>query len=339
MNSTSYSHGLEKIYAFETVNPNTVRSLHIQQETIKPVQVAIPSAARETQLLFSFVPQLPSLHLKEPIEVLQLTTFTQKGLTTLGKKTIEEVLELMNSIDSSFKGLGQGHIDEIQSKLKSYLEPSSCIDFSALCRILCHPLDPKERSILQASCGLQSLFSIAPSEIQEVQRWPSSQKQQVLHRAIEKINTQVLLDTLKQITDAYLISWIQERCGCITTSDFEECLQGLSREPSLFKGTLQLLKLVCGQIALPDFVLHPIESDIYAASNKKKQEFVQVRQKALSYFYDPFAAYPLATLCRLIKTDFARQWIGFEEGFIEKVLTMSHDFVCCNQQITRAVMW
>ncbi|MBS0654272.1 MAG: hypothetical protein JSR46_00705 [Verrucomicrobia bacterium] len=341
-----YSHGLEKVYAFETVDPRTVRTLSVEtaaEPQAAPKQAettAVHTPAKEEQLLFSFVAHLPSLRLQEPIEVLGLTPFAQKGLLSLNKKTVQEALELIRSNQRTHKGLGQGHIEEIQTKIAAYLHDHTdnkpSIDFKALCRILCHDLDSKERYIVLSSCSLQSLTTISAAETAEIERWTRKERLRCLSAAITSCQTKhadFLKAILKQISEAYLISWVQQRHGFTTRAELLQCMQGLSGDPQAVKGAILLLELLCSPQTLFDRVLDPIEPNVYAANSKIKEDFLYICRQGASYFYHPFVTYPLEMLVQFIRKDLTRKWIGLEEGFIEKVLTTSSRFTYSNRQI------
>ena len=78
-----YSHGLEKIYAFENINPKSVKTV-----AAKPTKVTEPIAADEDltteQLILNLGPfyqeALPSFRLQEPISSLGLSSFALKVL-------------------------------------------------------------------------------------------------------------------------------------------------------------------------------------------------------------------------------------------------------------------
>ncbi|MDB6081640.1 MAG: hypothetical protein JWO53_912, partial [Chlamydiia bacterium] len=85
---TAYSHGLEKIYNFEVVDPSTVRKLSVPVSSSQPVGEKPTKVPDNQEAIFNFGAQfeikMTSLRLEEPLDSLDLSPFAMKALTSYG---------------------------------------------------------------------------------------------------------------------------------------------------------------------------------------------------------------------------------------------------------------
>ena len=121
---TTYTHGLEKIYQFEVVNPSSVKPLPYAIKAAIPeqkIENPLTPTTDARELTFDFGPKfatsMPSLRLDEPLEVLHLSVYAQKALLLQGFKTIRDIV---NTAKEKLP-LGLGHVEEVTHKIQNYL--------------------------------------------------------------------------------------------------------------------------------------------------------------------------------------------------------------------------
>ncbi len=318
-----YSHGLEKIYAFETINPKSVKAVAVQKRQETTVESS-SEAAKPEQLLLALGPAysegLPTFRLKEPISSLGLSAFAAKVLLSKEICTVDDAYRFIRS--NADKGLGQSHIEEIEAKLNAFVGKNpyclqKTIDWQSIVRTACKDLGAKERYFLLARFLLEDLAPITTQELQELERI--------------KPKTPVVPDlafidaSLQAIGQAYLLPWLTNRHGISIETELQERLEAISL--SHFRPTFAFFSAHTKPIKL-----HEVERGVYACDRGTSEEYKTVLECAKGYFYKPHATYPLTTLVRLVTNELAKKGIGFSLGFIEKALTVSPSFIISSSQ-------
>lgn len=336
---TSYSHGLESIYALENVDIKSIRPISHSEVQI-PKKMDIPEKKQEIheekidQYEFDlgnfFRGWMESFVLTEPIQMLQLASQAEKILLAHKKNTITDLLKMKTYDYISIKGLGQGHIDQIKENLKNYLhgiQLNRCkkVNFEALLRGIIGGTDRKKSALYLESFGLSSLFPISNAEAVELRHLSKEKKEEWNKQVIEEYQNEtsrhLIEKRIKKITDVFIIPWIKSRKGLATRDEIEERLVKISEQPEL---TGKILSFISNFYCEEEFVLKKflfmVEQDLYCSHSYIAQSYRLVIQKTYSYFYHLEVVYPLKTLIELIEKDFAQEWISFDEGFIEKAL-------------------
>jgi len=340
---SSYSHGLESIYALENVDIRSIRPLVQTQISPARVQKEIKKQIAKDlnpQLTFDFGicfrEWIDSFRLHEPIQVLQLSPQAEKILLTHQVNSLQDLLKMDSSDFILMKGLGQGHIDEINKSLDHYLRDTSLyrcnsVDFAAFLRAFLGNSDRKKNFLFLEQYSLGELFSLSSGELMEIRHLSPGKKvewlQQLLTDSKNPSKIQFLTTHLMQIAQIFLIPWMRTRQGIVSRSEIEERLQNISDDPDI---TLPVLSFI-SQLALEDQfifknILYPAEHDLYCSDPTIVQSYRLVVQKAHSYFYQSDLTYSLKILVQLIEREFAQEWISFNEGFIEKTLKISPAF-------------
>lgn len=319
----TYSHGLEKIYAFETINPKSVKSLSVKIEKESTVISAKPTASE--QLKFNYGPYfeeaLPNFRLLEPLSSLSLTTFAHKALTSRQLKTVEEVILFLKEP----QGLGQGHLDELKAKIEAFVgkdpfKKRQTIHWLSLVRILCHDLEAKERYVLLARYGLQELYPITVSEQQEVNRWSEEQIEKA-HQLVRDKRTQ-LNEALFKIQEAFIRPWMRIQDGLCSKKEILAHLFQLSEDRAHFYEIQELMQALATPFTLP-----LVDLDLYASDTACAHAYTKVIELLKSYFYQPFVRYPVSQLVHFAEVDLIQQGHAIHARFIEKVLTHSSHFL------------
>jgi hypothetical protein len=342
---SAYSHGLEAIYALENVDLKTVRRIGENQPAAqsssvlekKPIAYEeISTGQLELDLGYSWREWIEPFVVQEPIQVLGLAKNAEKSLLDNG---ISKLGDLIGSDLRSFiflKGMGQGHIDEVQQKLRTYLDgrplkKAASIDLKAWIRSLGGAFDRKKNFVLMDSCGLSDWFSLTPAESVEVRRLSSDKREEWLREAREywKSNKhrESVRESMRVLVETFIKPWMRRRMGFATKEEVIERLHKISDQPNILINVLQLFQDLYFEGVFPfEHYLKVIEDGLYAADTYPQQDYAKIVNKAQTYFYNPRVQYKMQELLSLLMRDFAKSWDGFSEAFIEKVMRISPEF-------------
>lgn len=339
---TSYSHGLEAIYTLENIDLKSIRPI----EKSKP---ALPSAPKfphskshplSLQLEFDFGDEysgsMEAFLNVEPITVLGLSRHAEKCLLGNGKKVLKDLMHANLQDFVFFKGMGQGHLDEIQQKLNQYLdgrtlEKSRSVDFAAWIRSLIAALDRKKTYVAVHSYNLSDLFTLSPAETVEVNRLTLEKKQELIEEGLqlfrEESRHQAVTISMRKMVNVFLKPWIRRRLGIASKSELTERLQRISENPLIATNVLKFFTDVYFDGLFPPTLdLYQVDEDLYCADEMTASAYCLIVKGALSYYYNPEISYTLSQLVSFLEREFALQWSGFAEGFVEKVLFQSPCF-------------
>ncbi len=339
---TAYTHGFEHIYALENVDPNSIRPFQsIPSSVAKSSKNTVlksssyESKQRTFDLGLGFRRWIYPFFLDEPIEVLELNKVAEKVLAHNDIKCLRNLLE-HNLEDFVSKGVGLGHIDEIRKKLSDYLankdpHKSYEIDFASLLRVLLAGISRKKAYLVLLTYDLQDLISLLPSESLELKRLSESKHQEWICEALDGLTSPCKIlfvkKKIEEIADNLFIPWMEKRLGFAALSELMEHMEDLSLDPSISERVLIFLSEVYFSGSFPlDICLPQPVKGVYAKDNYSSDNFHQIHAKALSYFYSPSSKYSLEELRQWMQREFAKQWQGFPEGTVEKVLTLSPAF-------------
>ncbi len=337
----AYSHGLENIYALENVDPKKIR--RIQESAIS---CDVPSVKTENDFIVedqleldlgdAFREWIEPFILDEPIHVLGLSRHAEKCLTDHGKNVLRDLASSNLQEFVFFKGMGQGHIDEIRQKLKEYLENypiNHCrvIDFASWIRTLVASLERKKTRVSLDFYGLADLISLSPAESVEVRRLTLDKKQEWLQEMREYFMQSKKGDSVKinmqKIVDVFVKPWLRMRQGFATKEELTERFLRISYNPALTEQALHFLSVFYFDEGYPlKGYLLQTDQDLFFADQHHVESFHAVISKACSYFYKPKIFYPFAELIRLLQREFACAWIDLDQNFIEKTLKLSSLF-------------
>ncbi len=339
--TTPYSHGLEKIYSFETVNPHTVKKLSSAAAPLEATKQTHHTKETEYSLPFEtgFENALPSLRLYEPLESLGLSSLAYKALIKEGQKTVGDVLMLFQQGSALHKGIKQGHITEINEKVarlvgKNPLHPTSSFDILSLIKTTVYRIESKKRFLLLARCKLHNLFSITPQEQYELRSLSPSKHAEMYREALAECaysSCEFLIPCLKKVGNAFFKKWLYQRHGFASEKELLYRLQMLSSRAAIPYDThqhcVELIQKIIGTAPVFSYMLLCCSHMVYAADEAACKEYRSVRDHAASYFYHNTVSYPLSTLVHLLEKEFTKEWIGFPERFIEKVLRTDPKFL------------
>ena len=340
---TAYSHGLEAIYTIQNVDLGSIRRISAPHSTPDPkpqVKAITFESPLESQLEFDFGEQyrdwIESFVLAEPLHVLGLSRYAEKCLNEHGKKFLKDLVGADLREFIFYKGMGQGHIDEIRQKLQKYLEGRSLyrcrtIDFAAWIRSLVSGIDRKKACVLIGTYGLSELISLSPAENVELRKLTLEKRQELIEETLQQLKMSAVHENafrdMRQIFYVFFKPWIVSRHGLVDGNQLNERFERVSDMPQMTQNAINFLSSVFFNGAFPlKKILYMPEDNIYCADLAAYESFRAVIEKGLSYFYKPDAMYPLEQLIRFLERDFAMNWQGFPQGFIERTLRLSSKF-------------
>lgn len=336
----SYSHGLENIYAIETIDLKTVKPLSspIQQPT-KKAEFSIQKKyliEKPLQLEFNFGgkfrTQIDSFLLSEPIYHLDLSMNCLKALQEQGSFYIRDLI----GVDFNALKLNHASIEEIKKKLElkigdKQLTDCKYIDFNSWVKSLIPEDNRIKFYLLLEKYKLEYLISLTALMNIELKRLKQEEMHQYIKDAIEQLfsldRVELVKSYKKLIVEIFLIPWLRERHGIAEEYEIYDFIEQLSENISEARLCIDFLSnLYSNGVFLFQDALTYNGKHLYFSDNFIKNAFQMVENRALTYFTHEKDLYELGELSYWIKKEFAVKWVGFCEGFVEKVLKKSSLF-------------
>lgn len=338
----AYSHGLETIYALENVDVKSIRRLQ-DAPSFAPEEVSSTRLlpAKAPQRFFDFGPGfrdwVEPFYAFEPIQVLGLSKQAEKCLIEHGKPLLGDLLKCDLRSLVFLKGMGQGHIDEIKTKLRLYLDgrevhQAHSIDFISWLRCVTVCVNARKKVFLCLDAyDLGHLLPLTPAEAMELRRLSDDLKEEWIQEGFAELaqtaKSAFVRDRIDQLATVFVKPWVRGRLGLATLDEIRERLERVSLAPEAARKALPFFSDVYYDALFPfKDNLFEVESDIYAADEWTARAYGVVVEQARTYFYKQGIHYPFLQLVQLLKREFARSWTGFAEGFIEKALRLSGEF-------------
>lgn len=337
---TSYSHGLEAIYSLETIDLRTVKRIdpfpQSKPEVFKSKNDSVFSDKTQTEfnLGSAFTETMDSFVLEEPIKVLGLSRYAERSLYAQGVSVVQELIKTDLSQYVYLKGMGQGHIDEIEQRLKEYLKDTvlyqcQTIDFSAWVRSLFSTFTTKRMYVLSEPFHLSQLYTLTPAESVEVRLLTYDKRQEWCREMLGELESKrsQLVKGIGRVVAAFIKPWMTRRWGMTTRQEIVERLQRLADKPEIVESTLDFFCFVyfANQFALDDWLINKGDG-LYFVDSNTQERYEAVIEKAKTYFYKSGVHYGLFELVQLLAKEFARDWVDHSDEFIEKCLRMSTNF-------------
>lgn len=338
---TAYSHGLESIYALENVDIKSVRRLSSEEKPASKQQpIVIIEEDEDAQLrldlgeewrgkIDSFVPQ-------EPIQVLGLAKPAEKCLIEQGKTRLKDLIDVDLRSFIFFKGMGQGHIEEIKQKLAQYLngrsvQKCSTIDFYAWIRSLIATFERKKIYVLFDAYELSEMVTLNAAEVMEVRRLTLEKRREWIQEATtmltaDEIKSSVVRD-MQSIVSILIKPWVRERGGFATAAELEERLEQISPGQLIAEKTLHLFSDLYFDGEFPlQCQLVAIDDKLFCVDSNTQSCYEEIVRRAAGYFYKPDVRYPLDQLVAFLEREMALEWRGYHEGTVKKALRLSTQF-------------
>jgi hypothetical protein len=331
---TAYSHGLESIYRLESVDIKTVRTLssevapQLVEEPILPFKID-----PKLDLGPAFSGYLEPFVLREPIQVLKLARHTEKCLLEQDLKTLGDLQRTDLSRLVYVKGMGQGHVQEVQEKLFSYTrgketKGATSIDFGSWIRELVGDLEAKVAWVVLEPYQLVSEIALTSLESIEVKKLTVERKREIEAQAKERLahpdKIKQVLDRFSEIGQVFVRPWIFSRSGVASIDEIEERLERVALDRSSARASLKFLwdHYKKG----PFYFTLPNENGLYFSDAESWGRFKMIERAALSYFWSQDAEIPYSDLFHFLAKDFAARWEALQEKDFKKVISFSREF-------------
>ena len=220
-----YSHGMDKIYSYETINPSSVRPLNGKEKNSPSLPKSCQSHKEVPPLTFHLFPTPTELlREKEPLDSLRLSPFAMKAIKTFSLETTGQLRHMVFHNKIALRSIGQGHLDEIENKLDQFFldtESSSYdhIDISSCIRLVLSKVPQREKAILASSSQLKQFCFIPPAEEKEadlVLRRLSKESQEELFQKLKTLMAQPLRDVADILSSTFIKPLLQKNGGIVS---------------------------------------------------------------------------------------------------------------------------
>lgn len=321
--TVAYSHGLEKIYALEAVDINSVKLISQYKSSLKKEESHFEKIE---QYLFDFGPGFRSwiqtLVWQEPISVLGLSHHSERFLLEAKRCLLADIRgDHLLQI-----GLGQGHIDEISSKLQHYTkgvkERSSLFFIGSFIKVLTRFTESEALYAVLKRHGLEALCSfcrlhcrLSAEKIEKLQRETIS-----IWRKTEVLD--LFAQILQECFDALIKPWMRQRGGIASLAEVLERWSAVSVPSEHLPSFAALTKEILGDSGLPLFSIE----GIYCADQWIVEKCHHVLSCAKSYFVHKNSFYLVKHIVELVQRDLFQDFVEIEAEFILNVLCRSKTF-------------
>jgi len=351
MHKSAYSHGLEKTYAIETININSIRKLHIPSAKITIPADEQPSTFQgplTSQLEFDFGQGfrewVSPIFLDESIRSLGLSPLAEKCLEKNAKWKLRDLLG-SNFQDLIFlKGMGQGHIDEIQLTLKKYvgnrsIEQEYVLNWESWIKSVSATFERKKSFVFLEKFDLNDLLPLTPAENVEIKRLTAEKKEAWLTEAYayflsEESKTSVY-QRMREIIDAFIKPWMLRRGGLATANEITERLKKVSSTQKWFApGFYFFNHLYFEENSCFEHFLIKLEPGLFCVNHQLAQMYQNVISKSHSYFYQASSRYLMEHFVTLLEKEYLKEGENFSRSLMEKILRFSTKF-CVRKGISK----
>lgn len=339
----AYTHGLEDIYTIETIDVKTVRRMSLPQKTdqtdpttsFEPIQ-----ENKESQLCLNlgihWQGHMDSFTLLEPIQLMGFSPQIERCLLENKVFALKELISLGVDDLQHIKGIGQGHIIEIQEKIASRLKGRALrkcksVDFQALLKIIVGSFERKKMWVLLNKFDLSDEICLSPLENSEIKRLNHDRRLEWEKQAFDHLHTeakqQQLADCLEQVSRIFIIPWIERRGGIASQIEIEERLLRMSEKPEKTEAVFHFFSHLYYHDLFPfTTLINEVEDGLFSSGQAISTAYQNVCELAQTYFYRRGVSYPFEDLERRIILEFSIRWVSFPKGFIAKVLRLSPRF-------------
>jgi len=267
---------------------------------------------------------------------LGLAKHAEKCLIEQGKTRLKDLINVDLRSFIFFKGMGQGHLEEIKQKLAHYLngrsiQKRSTIDFYAWIRSLIATLERKKIYVLFDAYELSEMITLSAAEVMEVRRLSSEKRQEWVQEAIKMLTADgvksSVIHDMQSIVSILIKPWVRERDGLASHTELEERLEQISPGQPIAKKTLKLFSELYFEGEFPlNGQLESVDDVLYCVDRSTRECYDEIIQRASGYFYKADVRYPLEQLVTLLEREMALEWHGYRDGLVTKALRLSPKF-------------
>jgi len=278
-----------------------------------------------------------ALCLYEPINVLKLSQQAEQGFLDNGKKTIQDLVAFLDAGNSFIKGMGQGHIDEMKEKLQKHLGGQKLynvdtFDAESFVHGLVGDLDSIKVSCFLETLDVACLWKLSREEDASLRHLNDIQKNEYVGDVIIAICSEekkrFVINIWKNLVAAFITPWMYTRQGLATVEELHERLARKSVQPSHMAGYIDFFEETYfkNKDLFVESGCRAVDRGVYATDETTAQRYTSIVTRAHTYFYKRGMQYLFYDFIALLSREFAREWAGYPEGFIEKILKISPRF-------------
>ncbi len=353
--SEVYSHGLEKTYAIQHIDLRTIRPLQMQptekSSKPKPIEVSIQEAKIERSLPFGeyFEEAIHPFWQEEPIEVLGFSSHLETRLKEKGDLRLRDIASISPQELLYVKGIGQGHVEELFSKLNRYLEnkpkdETGYLDLIAWIRSLIGDL-PRKMAIelLEAHHLANDIMLVESSTFEKREKIKAFHLlPQAIQLCREPSRRARWSRQMQQITHAFLAPWIQRRGGIASQEELIERLENVSLQNTYVRPCLHLFDQIFSPhlSVLATHLIH-LGDSIYTADEQGRNSYFRLLKQLKSYFYKPNITYCFSHLVQLMQRESALKWEELDVKLLKKICRLNPGFYLekdsCGEQMVSLV--
>ena len=321
---TSYSHGLEQIYKLENIDLKSIKKLEVKQDIHAQLFAVSDEYLDELDLGPEHRLWISPSVFEEPIQVLDLNKHSEKCLLDQNIRTLKNLYETDLSQFIYLKGMGQGHIDEMQSKLSRYLDSKPLkrqgkIDFRSWILSLFTNFTPRESFIVLEPYKLEKWITLSPLDLIEVKKIAAERKEEIRTQAklhFEISQTKVT-NRFKEIEASFIKPWVLAREGIANPDELSERL------------TLKAVDSAASSSSLAFFSDHfetLVPNSLYFANSESEDLFHSVHKKATSYFWNESTVHPFHELYTYMVKELVREFKFLTETKFHRIMELSPTF-------------
>jgi hypothetical protein len=339
-----YKHGIEAldaIYALEKVDPTKIRPMQQKAASGKKASSKPTEESEESQLTFDFKDgwseKIVAFVLLEPIEFLQIPHKPLQILKEQGKVLIGDLIDTDLNALAFVKGMGQGHIDEIEAKLQSYIQNKKIpfcrhIDLPSWIRSLLIDCSLKKCAALLMRYDLHHLVPVSSAELLELRMLPKEKRRCWEEEASQELASKSFdrfFEQLEHVTLSLFSPWISRRGGIASEEEIiERFYMLIGNDEELLEPVLAFFSdLFCyGRNSLTEKLIRLCDKQ-YTTHRPRAHDFAEIVAKADSYFPSATTIYPLDALCLLLCKEFSYSWQAYSLPFVRTILKRSDRFL------------
>lgn len=326
----NYSHGLERIYELETIDPKSIRKMEPLNKSKGESQFIDDSPQIEFDLGPGFRGWAPPFLLQEPFQVLRLDPKIESILREAHLLRIEDFIAPSFPTPDQLNLLGRARLEMVKSKLTFYLrgkevKRTRSIDFLSLVKRLFVDFDLKKSYVFLSSYRLQAWLGLTPSELKDVQQLTPRIIQAWKEEAKQYLKALPLKSMLEEqwgvICKEWLYPWMTKRGG---VASLDEISQFLLLKAQDLEEAEKALSFLFEYAPLQEFVMQ--KEGIFSAGSVYDEWLERFFHHANSYFPSYASCYSLEKIIAYIQEEFAKEWIKLEPDFIEKLFRLTPKF-------------
>lgn len=335
--SIYYSHGFEKIYSYETIDPASVRTLKgttpLHKQSLSSPSEKKPDTPRALDF---FHTSTTLFREKEPIDSLQISPFAMKALKSFSVETIGQLHSLLLHNKTALRSIGQSHLDELETKLQCFLAQEGDttpyqVDIRSCIRLVLAKLPTKEKALITTLCHLKPYCFLPASEEKEadlVLRKLSRQAQEEFFMKMIPHMEPSLHEALALLSSSFLKPLLQKSGGIASTHTVEQALIASSNvsmqsDMTRIQNFFQNILSIKGK---PWFaLLFEYTPPCFLSLSKEKALLAEEVLRLAQDFLEMTRGKPsLQEIARHIWRNQVKRWNPLDESTIEELLYWMH---------------